>query len=162
LDFDPAVISYGQLLQAFWSGHDPAYDELSRQYRSAIFYLTEDQKNVAIESREREESAAGQPLYTQIEALSEFYLAEDYHQKYYLRGNPEISAEIASIYPNLMDFVNSTASTRLNGYIAGYGNQDTLQKQLKSFGLSESAKNRLLQLTSSGLKPGCPLDRCNK
>jgi peptide-methionine (S)-S-oxide reductase len=162
LDFVPAVVSYDQLLQAFWSGHDPAYAEPSRQYRSVIFYLSEEQKNLAIASREREESAAGQPLFTQIEALGEFYLAEDYHQKYYLRGNPEINAEISAIYTGLMDFVNSTASTRLNGYIAGYGNQDILQKQLDSLGLSEDGKKRLLKLTSSGLKPGCPLNRCNQ
>jgi peptide-methionine (S)-S-oxide reductase len=161
LEFDPAVISYDQLLQAFWSGHNPAFTEESRQYRSAVFYVTEEQRTSAVESRQREESAKNQPLFTQIEELRGFYYAEDYHQKYFLRGNPEILAEIGAIYPAPRDLINSTAAARLNGYLGGYGSQEMLQKQLNSLGLSEAGQKKLLQITASGLSPGCPPDRCN-
>ena len=158
VDFDPSRVSYDKLVDAFWSGHDPTYPPYSRQYRSAILYNSEEQRQTAIKSKEREESRLGKVLFTDIEADTGFYVAEDYHQKYYLRETPELMAEISAIYPDPQDFMNSTAAARLNGYVAGYGNQDTLKKQLNSLGLSESGQQRLLQITASGLIPGCPVN----
>lgn len=88
--YDPAQISYEQLLKVFFSvAHDPT--ELNRQgpdsgtqYRSAIFYTSEDQK-IAAEKYVAEMTAAkmfARPIVTQIAALDKFYNAEDYHQNY--------------------------------------------------------------------------------
>ena len=125
VDYDPGIVSYEQLLNAFWSGHETTYPPESRQYRSAIFYGSEKQRQLAIDSSQKEESRLGQPVFTDIEPLTQFYLAEDYHQKYYLRETPDLSGEILTIYPDTQDFINSTAAARLNGYIAGYGNHFT-------------------------------------
>jgi peptide-methionine (S)-S-oxide reductase len=85
VDFDPARISYEELLDVFWSGHDPAAEPFARQYRSIIFYHTDEQRELALQSREREELRLGSDVLTSIVEYSDFYLAENYHQKYFLR-----------------------------------------------------------------------------
>jgi peptide-methionine (S)-S-oxide reductase len=161
LDFDPTVISYEQLLEAFWSGHDTSYTPYSRQYRSVIFYSNEEQKEAAIKSKQREESRLGQPVFSDIEPLVKFYVAEDYHQKYYLRGS-NLMSDISAIYPDPMDLMNSPAAAKLNGFMGGYGDQAFLQKEIGKLGLSEAGKQRLLEIASSGLTPGCPVVNTGK
>ncbi|MFH0768239.1 MAG: hypothetical protein V1932_01570 [Chloroflexota bacterium] len=63
-----------------------------------------------------------------------------------------------SFYPNPADFRDSTAIAHLNGYVGGYGDMETLKKDLDTFGLSESGKQVLLQIAESGLTPGCPVN----
>jgi peptide-methionine (S)-S-oxide reductase len=159
VDYDPTVISYGRLLEAFWNGHDPSYPPFDLQYRSAIFYVNEEQKNAALESLQREKERLGREIYTAVEEFDQFYVAEDYHQKYYLRGVSELLAEYTAVYPDTPGFLNSTAAARVNGYIAGYGDAETLKRDLDSLGLSNSGKQRLLKITDSGLTPACPVVR---
>jgi peptide-methionine (S)-S-oxide reductase len=92
VDFDPAVVSFEQLLDIFWKSHDPTTlnrqgPDVGTQYRSAIFYFNGEQKSVAEASRARE-SLGGKhrrPLATEITPASTFYPAEEYHQKYLLK-----------------------------------------------------------------------------
>jgi peptide-methionine (S)-S-oxide reductase len=92
--FDPALLSYRELLAAFWRNIDPTtrnrqFCDYGSQYQSAIFYLDEDQRTAAEESR-RELDAAQlfeQPIVTEIRPACEFYPAEEYHHQYY-RKNP--------------------------------------------------------------------------
>ncbi len=157
VDYNPAVVSYDQLLQAFWSGHDPTYADYDRQYRSAILYNSEEQRKAAVESKQKQEAKMGKPLYTNIEALTQFYLAEDYHQKYYLRETSDLIGEISAIYPDPATFRDSTAAARINGALAGYGDQEGLKKQIASLGLSVAGQQKLLQVVARGLTPGCPV-----
>lgn len=88
ITFDPAVVSYEQLLEAFWAMHDPTQTDgqgpdLGDQYRSAIFTHSQEQLAAAEGSRERAEGSFAQPIATEIEPAGPFYLAEDYHQRYY-------------------------------------------------------------------------------
>ncbi|HET7569219.1 MAG TPA: peptide-methionine (S)-S-oxide reductase MsrA [Gammaproteobacteria bacterium] len=94
--YDPAVISYAQLLKAFWESHDPTQGmrqggDIGAQYRSIIFTLNDAQRQAAEASRdeyERALKAAGQDaVTTQIREAPEFYYAEGYHQQY-LAKNP--------------------------------------------------------------------------
>jgi peptide-methionine (S)-S-oxide reductase len=92
--FDPAVISYPELLTAFFSIHDPTTlnrqgADVGTQYRSAIFYHTPRQKEEAeaMIARLNAEKVWNQPLVTEVVPLETFYPAEDYHQGYY-RANP--------------------------------------------------------------------------
>ena len=88
--FDPKQVSYGQLLKVFFSvAHDPT--QLNRQgpdrgtqYRSAIFYHDEAQKEAAIASKEERDRSGRyrRPIVTEITPATEFYMAEDYHQQY--------------------------------------------------------------------------------
>ena len=89
IEYDPTKVTYDQLLDVFWTHHDPTTpnrqgpDEGS-QYRSVIFYYTPDQKKQAAASLAKL-SASGRfhdPIVTQIVAATDFWKAEDYHQHY--------------------------------------------------------------------------------
>ncbi len=157
IEYDPERISYRDLLDVFWRSHNPYYPPSGTQYMSAIFYYDDEQKRQAIESRGELEIETGRTIYTKIVPASTFYLAEDYHQKYYLQQHSELAKEFKAIYPDIMDFIKSTAVARVNGYARGFGMQETLQKELDSIGLSPEGIDRVLELAESGLAPACPL-----
>lgn len=81
IDYDPTLIGFEDILDVFWSSHDPRRPAPSRQYRSAVFFRTDEERLAAEESKARAEAAMGQ-VATSIEPLRAFHLAEDYHQKY--------------------------------------------------------------------------------
>src|SRR2546423_5048183 len=94
--YDPAKVSYEDLLRAFWEGHDPTQgmrqgNDLGTQYRSAIYTYSDAQREAALASRERYQErlrAAGHgDVTTEIRDAGDFYYAEDYHQQY-LAKNP--------------------------------------------------------------------------
>lgn len=92
IEYDPSILSYEKLLNIFWEMHDPTMlnrqgPDIGAQYRSAIFYTNEEQKNAAILSKENLEKSGkySKKIATQIIPASEFYPAEDYHQKYYMK-----------------------------------------------------------------------------
>jgi peptide-methionine (S)-S-oxide reductase len=93
IEFDPAAISYDRLLEAFWNCHDPTQHnrqgpDIGTQYRSAIFYHDDAQRQAAEGSKQALE-ASGQltrPIATRIEPAGEFWRAEEYHQQYIARG----------------------------------------------------------------------------
>jgi len=149
LDYDPTQISYEELLAIFWDSHNPAKPPFSRQYQSIIFYHNEEQKRLAMESKAREEARRKAKVLTEIIPAGDFYLAEDYHQKYYLQLVPELRKEFSAIYPDINDLIASTAAARVNGYAGGYGTFATLQEEIDDFGLSPAAKEKLLHLVSS-------------
>ena len=155
IDYDPTKISYEELIDIFWDSHSPTSPPYSTQHKSAIFYHNEEQKKLAIETREQQELKLGSSIYTDIVPYTRFYLAEDYHQKYALRGVSDIVGELLAIYPDLEDFVNSTAVTRLNGYAGVYGSVDELRENLDDFGLSKKAKETLSRIADKGLRPAC-------
>ena len=89
VEFDPAVVSYEQLLSVFWQSHDPTTlnrqgPDVGTQYRSAIFFHDAAQEGAARGSKAILEkmNVFKRPIVTQIVAASEFYRAEDYHQQY--------------------------------------------------------------------------------
>ncbi|MFC1931236.1 peptide-methionine (S)-S-oxide reductase MsrA [Chloroflexota bacterium] len=149
IDYDPTQTSYEELLEIFWNSHNPAAEPWSKQYRSAIFYHDEEQKRLALESKAREEARIKQQIYTAIIPASEFYLAEDYHQKFYLQLRSNLMQEFHAMYPDFSDFINSTAAARVNGYIRGYGSTEALQADLNSLGLSPTGSEKLLEIHTS-------------
>jgi len=156
IEYDPARISYGDLLDVFWYSHNPAFPQWSSQYKSVIFYHNDEQKRQAIESRDRLEAETDRKIYTEIVRAPTFYIAEDYHQKYYLQQLRELADEFMAIYPEFNDYVNSTAVARVNGYAGGYGTKETLHKELESLGLSPEGIDRVLAIAERGLAPACP------
>jgi peptide-methionine (S)-S-oxide reductase len=143
VDFDPSAISYGELLDVFWSSHDPREHPWRRQYMSAIFTHGDEQKKLAIKTRDREAARRSGKIHTEILPASRFYLAEAYQQKYALRGRSELMKEYEAIYPSFRDFLASTAVTRVNGYVAGYGTCEALRGEFDGLGLSPAGRKRL-------------------
>lgn len=89
VEFDPLRVTYDQLLDRFWELHNPTTlnrqgPDIGDQYRSAIFYHTESQRDAAIRSKARLEESGRykHPIVTEITPASQYYLAEDYHQQY--------------------------------------------------------------------------------
>ena len=90
VDFDPSVVTYSELLDVFWSCHDPTTKDrqgpdIGHQYRSVIYYLDDRQKKLAEESM-NDVSKSGRfrdSIVTEIHPIKEYYKAEDYHQDYF-------------------------------------------------------------------------------
>lgn len=147
-DYDPAVTSYAQLLEVFWESHDPGRPAWSRQYMAAIFAHDADQERLARETASRRAAGMGRPLTTQILPAETFYLAEAYHQKFYLQQVKEVWREFQTIYRTMDALIGSTAASRANGYLAGYGSAEALAQELPELGLSPAAGERLYQWVS--------------
>jgi methionine-S-sulfoxide reductase len=141
--YDPSKISYEELLTVFWSNRNAYTRSLSRQYMSAIFYYSDVQKTLTMESYHS--MSQDKNVFVEIMEIETFYPAEDYHQKYFLQQKSELMKEF-QIYPNIEDFIESTAATRLNGYIGGCGTITDLQKEIDQYGLSEEGKDLLLRM----------------
>jgi hypothetical protein len=89
--------------------------------------------------------------------LTQFYLAEDYHQKYRLQ-NTTLLEEVKTIYPHMRDWVDSTAAARLNGYLSGYGIAETFATDIEQLGLSMDGKLLLQKLVGrQGASLTCPV-----
>jgi len=86
--FDPARVTYDELLNLFWQIHDPTQlnrqgPDVGDQYRSAIFTHDDEQERAAIASRDREQAKQRRPIVTQILPAARFWPAEEYHQRYF-------------------------------------------------------------------------------
>jgi peptide-methionine (S)-S-oxide reductase len=95
--FDPSIITYREILEIFFTTHDPTTidrqgNDIGPQYRSVIFYHSTSQKATAeaVKKEFEEESVYDDPIVTQIEPFTTFYIAEEYHRDYYTR-NPELA-----------------------------------------------------------------------
>lgn len=89
VEYDPAKVSYEDLLNLFWSLHDPTTlnrqgPDVGTQYRSAIFFHTPDQEAAARASKEKLQASGRlkRPIVTELTPATEFYVAEEYHQQY--------------------------------------------------------------------------------
>jgi len=91
LEFDPAAVSYEQLLEVFWGVHDPTTlnrqgPDRGSQYRSAVFYHDDAQRDKAVMSRDRLQASGrtgGAAIVTEVVSAGPFYEAEEYHQRYF-------------------------------------------------------------------------------
>lgn len=108
--FDPAVVSYADLLEAFWHSHDPTTlnqqgNDVGTQYRSVVFYHDDEQRKLAELYKQKldESGAFDDPIVTEISPLNDFYAAEGYHQNYY-NDNPRQGYCAFIIRPKLDKF----------------------------------------------------------
>lgn len=110
ITFDPSVITYDELLEVFWETHDPTTPnrqgaDVGTQYRSAVFYHSEEQKEAAekYKSELNRQNVYNKPVVTEITPFDKFYKAEDYHQNYYA-NNPTQGYCQMVIVPKLEKF----------------------------------------------------------
>jgi peptide-methionine (S)-S-oxide reductase len=91
--YDPAKISYDELLEVFWKSHDPTTlnrqgADVGTQYRSVVFYHTDEQKEIATKYKNElnKTKAFANPVVTEIAKAETFYVAENYHQDYFIKN----------------------------------------------------------------------------
>ena len=110
IEFDPEIIAYEKILNIFWKIHDPTTlnqqgADVGTQYRSAIFYNSENQRTTAEESKKKYQMDFDKPIVTEITKLGDYYKGEDYHQNYY-NNNPSNPYCQLVIKPKLEKFNN--------------------------------------------------------
>lgn len=144
IDYDPERVSFKQLAEIFWNNHNPGSSSFKRQYANILFYHNPRQKEIAQASKKELDKQREGKIFTSIREFNQFYPAEDYHQKYRLRQSGRFIKEMKSIYPNPADLRDSTATARLNGYLAGHGLPDEVRANIGKPGLSPEAHDKLL------------------
>ena len=94
ITYDESLIEYSELIEVYWRNIDPTalnyqFNDYGSQYRTEIFYLNENQKNIALRTKKELEISEkfSDPIVTGISKAEKFYIAEDYHQDYYMKNN---------------------------------------------------------------------------
>ena len=144
--FDPARITYRDLLRIFWKSHHPFTASGNRQYMAAVFPAGEEQKKIAEASREEVARDRSRAVATPVVPLDRFWPAEDYHQKHSLRRHADLLAEFAAYYPTGPELTRSTAAARVNGFLGGHGTREQFDRIKDSLGLSEKSLAKLARL----------------
>ena len=146
IDFDPQVLCYEDVLRHFWRNHYPNRDEYKgRQYISLLRYHNDEQK-LKIEKIKREmEQELGEQIETDIALFDQFKLAEERHQKYYLKRYPKALEQLEDLFPNAELLVNSTFAARLNGFVKGFLTRDTFIYEIKHWPIGTNERDLLLK-----------------
>jgi methionine-S-sulfoxide reductase len=144
VEYDPEKVSYGDLLEVFWTSHNPASPSWSAQYRSVIFTADEDQRKAAERSAAKLRADTGAKIYTAVEPMGKFYIAEDYHQKHYVRRDHVLMREYNEMYATGAEFASSPSAAKANGILAGLATRQEAEKFISLLGLSEEARERLI------------------
>ena len=116
LEFDPDRISYGEILEIFFTIHDPTTlnrqgNDVGTQYRSVIYFHSPEQQQIASGVIAEARSTLGRDVVTQLQPAPEYYRAEDYHQEYF-RNNPEQGYCMAVVGPKVEKFRKTFARKR--------------------------------------------------
>jgi peptide-methionine (S)-S-oxide reductase len=116
---------------------------------SILLYHDEIQKEWALKIKSKWEKILKGEIQTEIVSYSEFFIAEDYHQKYYLKRRPTTIDALSKLYPTHEDLVNSTLPARLNGFVGGYGTLEGIKKEIKDWELSPNDQQATIHVLNS-------------
>ncbi len=146
IDFDPTTISFEEILLHFWRNHYPNRDQYKgQQYVSSLRYHNEQQLQIIDQVKMKMEQELGEPIETEITLLEQFTLAEQRHQKYYLKRYPKALEQLEPFYSSEESLVDSTFAARLNGFVKGFGTRDQIVTEIQSWQVDESARQQLIQ-----------------
>ncbi len=135
VDFNLSKISYGNLLETFWEVHTPSHPAYSMQYRSAVFYTDDAQKNQALAVKAHLEAERGAALHTALELAGPFYPAENYHQKYNLQHQTSALELLQAHFQGNDSLFSSTTAARLNAFLGGNCQPSGVLQAAKAEGL---------------------------
>ncbi|MDQ8735013.1 peptide-methionine (S)-S-oxide reductase MsrA [Paenibacillus sp. LHD-38] len=148
LVFNPGRITFEEVLDMFWNSHNPfnINDYKGQQYKSLLFYSDERQKDtIQHVLKKRKEQGKGEPS-TEIVPSAPFTLAEDKHQKYYLKRFPDAIEKLSILYQTEADLRNSTLAARLNGLAKGYTNLERISQEVSQWPIEQNNKQFLIDL----------------
>jgi peptide-methionine (S)-S-oxide reductase len=148
MDFDTRIIPLENVLDVFWSNHNPfnINEYKGRQYQSLVLYRGQIQLNVIQKVMKMREEQGKRKPDTEIAPYNRFYPAEDRHQKYYLKRYPNAIQELSNLFPSPQELTNATLAARLNGLAKGYTNLHTILDEIRTWPISEEEKGNMLQL----------------
>lgn len=149
IDFDPEQISFAELLDVFWGNHNSLRKDRSRQYLSLLLFHDENQEEKAQEKKRIWEQKLNGEILTEIVPYTSFNLAEDYHQKYYLKRYKSVIPTINSLFPDHDAFVHSTLTARLNGFVKGFGTWEGLKREIEDWGGSPEDRGAVIEVLNS-------------
>jgi len=152
IEYDPSRVSYRELLTIFWESHEPLTRSWSRQYMSAVFYHTGEEKRIAYEEKAQRERTLRSQLFTEILPAGTFYPAEGYHQKYYVRSIPALMKEIQALFPSDEEFVASPLVMRMNSYLGGYATFAQLEHEIDRYKLSQDIREKVIKIVRSRMR----------
>jgi peptide-methionine (S)-S-oxide reductase len=146
IDFDPDEISFSDLLDKFFEWHNAFRKPYARQYMSAILFHDDQQKEAVDEAiRVREDEK--RKIRTELQPYAGMTLAEDYHQKYYLRRNKTVALELKGRFPSLQEFVDAPAVAKANAILGGF--LEPTPEALEELGFSKESQQQLLNRRKS-------------
>lgn len=154
IDFDPAILTFEEILGHFWNGHRCERNHPSRQYMNAFFYRDDRQLEAAESSREAHAASLGievEQIATKLLPATAFTYAEGYHQKYYLTRHHDLRDFLESNYPEAKQLADSAVATRLNAFL-GSGMErdwDRFRNELPEFGLPEALESSVRTMVPS-------------
>jgi methionine-S-sulfoxide reductase len=144
VEFDPEVVMYEELLAIFWKEHDPYAGTWSTQYKAVLWTHGAAQAKAAKKAVEAIEKAHdGKKITTEVLPATTFWIAEDYHQKYYLRSRTRLLEALLPKKATDADVRDSTITARANGWVAGHGAAEEIAAEAKRLGLSGKALEEL-------------------
>ncbi|WP_417899744.1 peptide-methionine (S)-S-oxide reductase MsrA [Bacillus sp. CSS-39] len=147
IDFDPEVIGFEDIVQHFWSSHNPNRGNYKgRQYLSILLFHDAEQKEMIERVKDSLEKSMEDKIETEIASYRGFTLAEERHQKYYLKRYPKAMDRLMSYYGTHEQLVNATLVARLNSFVKGYGTLADLKEEMAGWNLSGEARGELVEL----------------
>lgn len=138
VEYDPDSLAFPDLVEAFWSAHDPTEQPDSPRYRRTVFWHEAPQRR-ALEAA----LAAVDAADTAVEPFVEFDLAAPGHQKYRLRQHDDLTAKLRQWRD--VDIRESPLATKLNGYVVGHGTRESFAAALDELGVEGIPRKRLLR-----------------
>jgi peptide-methionine (S)-S-oxide reductase len=155
--YDPSAISYADLLGTFWAAHDPTQAAHKPKYQAVICPLDNDQRRHAEASMQEQATRHAKPIRTSISGPADFRPAPARDQKHRLQSDAQLMTAFARLFPDEESFLASTAATRANGFLSGYGTAAERAAQVPELGLPTALKHRLLGHAANGPRPGCAI-----
>ncbi|TWT27424.1 peptide-methionine (S)-S-oxide reductase [Planomicrobium sp. CPCC 101110] len=147
IDFDPAILNFEDVLLHFWRNHYPNRDNYKgRQYISLLRYHNGKQEQVANKVKAQMEKELGEAIETDIAPFTGFTLAEERHQKYYLKRYPKALDQLENLYPTPDLLLNSTFAARMNGFVKGYGTREELKHEIAGWPIEEEHRQFMIAL----------------
>lgn len=144
IEFDPAILAYEDVLRNFWRNHYPNRDEYKgRQYISLLRVHDSEQEAAATRVKAEMEEELGEAIETEIAPFTDFTRAEERHQKYYLKRYPKTLDQLGALYEDLQFLEGSVLAARLNGFVKGYGNRESLIQEIRQWDVGEEDRQWL-------------------
>ncbi|XKE51467.1 peptide-methionine (S)-S-oxide reductase [Sutcliffiella horikoshii] len=141
IDYDPTQITFDEIAHHFWKSHNSNRGNYKgRQYLSIFLFHDNYQKEVLEKIKQEIQDTNAQSIGTEIAPLKQFTLAEDRHQKYYLKRYPNTTLKLREHFLTEDAFTNATLVARLNSFVKGYGTLSSLKEEIMEWEREDAAE----------------------